>query len=236
MDEEKKKQDKQIARKIEAILFWNGEAMKQRELAKILQVEREAIKDAISQLTTDLADRGIVLLERDDEYMLVASAEVSELLEQLTKEELNKELGKAALETLSIILYQGPIKRSELDFIRGVNSQAILRNLMVRGLVDKEMDKNNARSFVYKPSFELMSYLNIKKIEDLPDYQKVREDILNFRKGGNEEKHDSGQVMTQGTKDEELWDGNMDNLNLEDNWGDDGLGGESNIDETNKDA
>ena len=61
--------------------------------------------------------------------MLGTSAEASTLIEKLTKEELNRDLGKASLETLSIIMYQGPIKRSQIDYIRGVNSTFILQKL-----------------------------------------------------------------------------------------------------------
>ena len=204
-----------LSTKIEAILFWNGEAMKQKELAKIFQVEEKEIVVAIKDLKNQLQGRGIVLLERDDEVMLVASNEVSELLERLTKEELDKDLGKAALETLAIILYQGPVKRSELDYIRGVNSQAILRSLMVRGLIDKEVDPTDARSFIYKPSFELMSYLNISKIDELPEFEQICEAIDGFRNQNAEEKPSEKVLEETPEEESEIWDEDLDEVDLE---------------------
>ena len=105
----------------------------------------------------------------------------SPYFESLNKEELSKDLGKAGLETLSIIIYQGPISRAEIDYIRGVNSQFILRNLLIKGLIDRVDNPTDQRSFLYKPSLELFSFLGISKIEDIPDFESVKADILAFK-------------------------------------------------------
>ena len=177
----------ELDKKLEAILFWKGEPMSIKKLSQILAVSEEEIKAAIENLKIKLEGRGISLIEKEDEVMIVTSGEASELIQTLTKEELSKDLGKASLETLSIILYQGPVKRSEIDYIRGVNSQFILRNLLIRGLIEKISDPKDARTFVYKPSFELLAHLNIKNIEDLPEYEAVRKDIESFKSTGVEE-------------------------------------------------
>ncbi len=77
------------------------------------------------------------------------------------------------METLAIILYQGPVKRSQIDYVRGVNSQFILRNLLVRGLIDRSLDPADERVFVYSPSLELLSYLGVSSVKDLPEFEKV---------------------------------------------------------------
>jgi segregation and condensation protein B len=77
-----------------------------------------------------------------------------------------KDLGKAGLETLSIVLYKGPISRADIDYVRGVNSAFILRNLSVRGLITKEDNK-------YKPTLDLISHLGIKHIDELPDKETI---------------------------------------------------------------
>lgn len=170
-----------LDKKIEAILFWKGEPMKLKKLADMFSVTEEDVKFAINTVKENLENRGVAIIEKEDEVMLATAPEFSSIIEDLTKEELNKELGKASLETLSIILYQGPIKRSELDYIRGVNSQFILRNLLVRGLIEKITDPKDARTFVYKPSFELLQHLGVKNIEDLPEYESVKKDIESFK-------------------------------------------------------
>jgi segregation and condensation protein B len=101
------------------------------------------------------------------------------LIESLIKDELSKDLGKAGLETLAIVLYRGPIARSEVNYIRGVNSNYILRNILVRGLIEKD-EASSARSTVYRPTFELLSYLGISKVEDLPEYQNARSTVEVF--------------------------------------------------------
>ncbi|MEK7213698.1 MAG: SMC-Scp complex subunit ScpB [Patescibacteria group bacterium] len=171
---------------IEAILFWKAEPVSIKKLASIFNKSENEIKEAIRSLDESLKGRGITLIQWEDEITLGTTKEISSLIESLTKEELNKDLGKAGLETLSIILYQGPISRVNIDYIRGVNSQFILRNLLVRGLIERVDNPEDQRSFLYKPSLELFSYLGIKKITDLPDYTLINEDIEKFRKQTHE--------------------------------------------------
>lgn len=171
---------------IEALLFWKAEPLSIKKIGEILQKPSEEIKKSVESLREQLKGRGISLVEWEDEITLGSAKEMSSLIETLTKEELMKDLGKAGLETLSIILYQGPLGRAEIDYIRGVNSQFILRNLLVRGLIEKVSNPKDQRSFLYKPTLELLSHLGVSKINDLPEYEKVRSDIENFKKVADE--------------------------------------------------
>ncbi|MDE1988476.1 MAG: SMC-Scp complex subunit ScpB, partial [Patescibacteria group bacterium] len=99
------------------------------------------------------------------------------VIETLTREDLVKDLGKTGLETISIILYKGPISRAEIDYIRGARSNFILRNLLMRGLIEKVAKLDDNRAFLYKPSFELLSYLGLSKIEDAPEYAEVKKEF-----------------------------------------------------------
>ncbi len=166
---------------IEAVLFWKAEPISIKRLSEILERNESEIKSSILILEKRLEGSGLSLIQMNDEITLSTSVEVSSLIIKLTKEELIRDLGKAGLETISIILYQGPISRAEIDYIRGVNSQFIIRNLIVRGLVDKVDNPNDQRSFLYKATFELISYLGISKISDLPDFETVKKDIENFK-------------------------------------------------------
>lgn len=172
---------------IEALLFWKAETLSIKKISEILEKKPEEIKIAIKALRESLKGRGLTLIEWEDDVTLGTSKEVSGLIEALTKEELSKDLGKAGLETLSIILYQGPISRADIDYIRGVNSQFILRNLLVRGLIERVDNPKDQRSFLYKPTLELLSYLGVSKIEDIPDFESVKSDIENFKIGEKKE-------------------------------------------------
>ncbi len=162
---------------IEAILFWKGEPVSRKKLADILNAGQIEINESIEKLKENLKDRGIVLLEKENEITLGTAPELSELFEKLQKEELNKELSRASLETLSILLYKNGASRAEIDYIRGVNSSFILRALSVRGLVEKTLDPKDSRRYIYKPTFELLSFMGVKQVEELPDYASVNSSI-----------------------------------------------------------
>ncbi len=170
-----------IASQLEAILFWKAEPISFKKLAALLNANVEAIKVGLQELENTLKDRGLTLVRTDEEVMLGTAKELSPLIEQLTKEELTRDLGRAGLETLSIILYQGPISRADIDYIRGVNSQFIVRNLLIRGLVERVDNPKDARSYLYKTTLDLLSHLGISKIEELPEYDQVRKDIEEFK-------------------------------------------------------
>jgi len=171
-----------ISSKIEAVLFWKAEPVSLKKLASILKVDLETVNLELDKLEKVLEGRGLSLVRNSDEVMLGTSKELSSMIEELTKEEISRDLGKAGLETLSIILYQGPISRADIDYIRGVNSQFILRNLLVRGLVERVDNTADARIFLYKPTLALLSHLGIAKIEDLPEYSQIRQEIESFKK------------------------------------------------------
>ncbi|MEK7464139.1 MAG: SMC-Scp complex subunit ScpB [Patescibacteria group bacterium] len=173
---------------IEVLLFWKAEPISIKKLAVILKKDPAEITAAVANLHEQLKGRGLTLVQWEDEVTLGTAQEVSELIESLTKEELMKDVGKAGLETLSIILYQGPLARADIDYIRGVNSQFILRNLLVRGLIERIDNPRDQRSFLYKPTLKLISHLGISRIADMPDYEAVRRDIEQFKQAT----HDQG--------------------------------------------
>ncbi|MBI5140552.1 MAG: SMC-Scp complex subunit ScpB [Candidatus Vogelbacteria bacterium] len=162
----------QLDKLIESVLFWKGEPISKKRLEEIL-IEKEAtINSALDILEKRLiASSGLVLLRNQDEVSLGTSPDASKMIETLTKDELEKDLGKASLETLTIVLYRGPISRSKIDNIRGVNSSFILRNLQIRGLIERQKDPKDERAFLYMPTTQLITYLGIGKIEDLPEYE-----------------------------------------------------------------
>lgn len=173
-----------ISARIEALLFYKGEPVSVRFLAETLKVSEEAICEALTSLERSLQGRGIVLVQIEDEVTLGTAPEMGQMIEALVKDELNKDLGRAGLETLSIVLYRGPIARSEINYIRGVNSNHILRALLVRGLIEKVEEagkEGGSRSTVYRPTFELLSYMGVRNVKELPGYEDVHATIDVFK-------------------------------------------------------
>ena len=179
---------------IEALLFWKAEPLSAKRLVQILKKDPKEIEVALLKLEERLSGRGVCLVYKEDAVTLATSPQHAAMIEALTKEELIKDLGKAGLETLSIVIYRGPVSRSEIDYIRGVNSNFILRNLLVRGLVERISKPGDERSYLYKPTFELLAHLGVKKVEDLPEYTSMREEIeLSQKQAEKGEKKESGE-------------------------------------------
>ena len=168
----------EISKQIEAVLFFKAEPMTVKKLATALNAKEKEVEDGLVELETGLAHRGIALIRNGDEVELRTAPSVSALIETLTKEELSRDLGKAGLETIAIILYKGKAKRSEIDYVRGVNSSFILRNLLVRGLIEREND--GSRGFLYTPTTDLLAHMGVAKLEELPEFDKVKEALAKF--------------------------------------------------------
>lgn len=160
-----------MEQKIEAILFYKNEPIEIKRLISILETDEKNLMIAIDELQKKLVDRGICLVKTEKEISLGTNKEMSWLIEKITKEEMNKEIGKAGLETLAIILYnKNGVSRREIDYIRGVNSTFILRNLRMRGLIEKTQDFNNQKNFVYKPTISLLAHIGIIDQDQMPDF------------------------------------------------------------------
>lgn len=188
-----------LSAKIESILFFKSEPLSRDWLAKTLGVTIGDIDIALVELEKKLTGSGLVILMKGEEVMLGTAPEYSAIIENLIKEELARDLGKAGLETLAIIIYEGPLSRTEIDYIRGVNSSFILRHLLVRGLVDRLPKPDDARTFLYGPSFQLLQYLGVAKIEDLPEYENIRQELKEFKtaKKENENNDSTNQSKTE---------------------------------------
>lgn len=201
--EEQENKSISISAQIESILFWKGEPVTFKEVAKILDVDESVVKENVSVLQNELQNRGIILINTEDKISLNTNPQMSGKISALVKEELSKDLSKATLETLSVILYRGSVSRSEIDYIRGVNSQFILRALAVRGLIDREVDPKDERAYLYKPSIELLAHLGVSNRESLPDFEKINSEILAFMNQNDKISDDS-----QNSKENENDSGN----------------------------
>ncbi|MBI1998993.1 MAG: SMC-Scp complex subunit ScpB [Parcubacteria group bacterium] len=167
---------------IEAILFYRASPMRVGEIARMLGKKAEEIENALGALGDRLAGRGVRLVTAGDTVALATAPEASKYIEGLRKEELSGELGKAALETLTLVLYRAPISKSEIDYIRGVDSSFSLRSLLVRGLIARKKNGKGIRGFVYAPTIDTLSHIGVSRTEELPEFEIVREEIEKFRR------------------------------------------------------
>ncbi len=179
-----------LAAALEAILFIYGEPLEFKKALSILETEKEKLTNAYKSLEESLnaANRGLTLVYSDDydRAQLATKTDFSPLAAAVLKSELNENLTPAAIDALTIVCYAAPVSRAEIDYIRGVNSSFILRNLAIRGLVDRVSHSQKGAAFLYQPSFELLKFLGVGKAEDLPEYRKFR-DIFKMTKEKNGE-------------------------------------------------
>ncbi|MDD5464391.1 MAG: SMC-Scp complex subunit ScpB [Candidatus Moranbacteria bacterium] len=157
---------------IESILFVSGEPIKRAKLAKIVGLGGEEIDAALAVLSEKyaLAGSGLSLLVKGEEVQLVSNPENAEFIEKLVKSELQDSLSNAALEVVSIIAYRGPISKTEIEAIRGVNCAYTLRNLLLRGLIERSDNPNDSRGYVYAITFDFLKKMGIESVKNLPEY------------------------------------------------------------------
>lgn len=168
--------------RIEAVLFYKSEPVKKVWLAEFFGVSAAEVDQALGALTAALEQRGLRLVHTDKEVQLVTAPEVNEAIEQVRKDELTGDIGKAGAETLAIVLYRGPLSRAEIDRIRGVNSTFILRNLLIRGLVERRPHPTDSRSWTYAATPSLMNHLGIQSRESLPEFGVMMDALDAFEK------------------------------------------------------
>lgn len=179
-----------IESQIESILLFRNEPVSFKELAKITESSIEDVRLAVDALQKVYANRGIVIVADGEEVSLGTAPANSALVESMQKEELSRELGRAGLETLAVVLYKGPVSRREVDYIRGVNSSYTLRNLLIRGLIKKTDSGEGERSFSYKPTIELLQHLGVSRVEELPGFQEAFSQLEKFVSSSQEAPQD----------------------------------------------
>ena len=166
-----------LSQKLEGVLFYKATPMKKKVLLKLFDVSTEEIQNASQVLKSRLEHGGIRLLETESDLQLVTAPELDTLLEGVRKEELKRDIGKAGAETLAIVLYKGPVSRAEIDRIRGVNSSFILRNLLIRGLVERGTEKNIS---LFSVTPTLLASMGISNKIELPNYAVILDSLEKF--------------------------------------------------------
>lgn len=161
--------------KIESILFIAAKPMSVADLAKVLDQNEPEVQSACETLKQEYLERqgGIVMIKDGSKYQLVSAPDNAKVAKEFVKLELTGELTRPSLETLTIIAYRGPIAKLELDRIRGINCSLILRNLLVKGLIETKIVKTET---YYSVTIDFLKFLGITEVRELPDYEQLNQD------------------------------------------------------------
>ena len=158
-----------LVAQLESILFVAGEPVSLTELVQVLEVKKSDLTDGLRELAESLDGRGLQLVFDEKEAQLVTDPEAASLVSRYRQSELRGSLSPAALETLAIVAYRGPVTRPVIEAIRGVQSSAPLRTLAIRGLI-RETGRSHdiGRPILYETTVELLKHLGISSREELP--------------------------------------------------------------------
>ena len=170
-----------VKSEIESLLFVSSRPLSAKRLAEATGHDKKDVQAALDELAAEYDARensGVIMLRSGDEVQLATSPDHADTVKNFLKDETFGELTRPALETLTIVGYRGPLTKAELEQIRGVNCSLILRNLMIRGLVDTEGGKADDPSApaTYRVTFDFLRYLGIRKTDELPDFDALSSD------------------------------------------------------------
>lgn len=161
--------------KLESILFVASKPLTTRQLAKAVGKQPADVAEAIAtlQMKYNRDDSGIWLFVEGETVQMGTNPASADAIQGFVKDEVSGELTKAQLETLTVVAYRGPMTRAEIEEIRGVNCSVILRNLLIRGLIDEKQDDEKL-AMVYSLSMDALRELGVASADQLPDFESLR--------------------------------------------------------------
>lgn len=158
---------------IESLLFVAHEPVPIEQLARTLEIQREEVERALSELVTDYQSRGIRIQRQHDRVQMVTAPEAAQWVERFLGLQLSTRLSPAALETLAIVAYRQPITRPQIEAIRGVNSDAVVRSLLTKGLIEEVGRLEQVgRPILYGTTFAFLQHFGLQDLSELPPLDK----------------------------------------------------------------
>ena len=154
---------------IEALLFIAVEPVTPGQIASTLEVTSTKVTRALDELDASLRTRGLRLQRHSGRVQLTTAPETSAAIERFLGLEATTRLSRAALETLSIIAYQQLVTRPQVDSIRGVNSDGVLRSILSKGLIEEGgRAEGPGRPILYVTTPEFLGHFGLNSLTDLP--------------------------------------------------------------------
>lgn len=166
-----------LAAQLEALLFVSGEPVAIAQLATALDVASSVIERGLNELDALLSSRGLRLQRQAGRVQLTTAPQLAELVERFLGLEATTHLSRAALETLAIIAYQQPVTRPQIDVIRGVNSDSMLKSLLHKNLIlESGRADGPGRPILYSTTPEFLQHFGLSSILEMPPLAKPEKD------------------------------------------------------------
>jgi segregation and condensation protein B len=166
------KQTLSIKSLVESLLFVADEPIQIERLATVLQIGLEQIEEALHNLDQEYTQRGIRLQRKRQRVQMVTAPEAAEHVRTFLGLEFSSKLSPAALETLAIVAYRQPVTRAQIEAIRGVNSDSVLRTLVNRGLVEEQGRLDQVgRPIIFGTTFDFLQQFGLSSLDQLPSLE-----------------------------------------------------------------
>lgn len=175
---------KEIKSIIEALLFTWGDPLESKDIADVLEMDKEEIDKIIGEMMDDFDynRRGLRIIRIKESFQLATRPEHFQWLKKLATPKTSKTLSNAALETLSIIAYRQPVLKSDIEVIRGVKSDRVIETLIDKGLVSEiGRLERVGRPIIYGTTDNFLRNFGLEYLEDLPplkDFVENEDNIL----------------------------------------------------------
>src|SRR5258707_15538456 len=161
----------QIAAAIESLLFVSGRPLERAELRKLLNVDDADLMDGLQALTESLESqgRGIRMQRLGEQVQLVTAPENARYVAALLGLPMTAKLTTAAMETLAVVSYRQPITRSQIEAVRGINSDRALASLIQHGLVAEiGRAQTVGRPALFATTLEFLQQFGLTSLDQLP--------------------------------------------------------------------
>ncbi len=163
---------KSLARRVDALLFVAPHPVRVQDLARALDVSVDEVHAALSYLEETRQHGGVVLQRLGDKVQWATAPDLAADVERFLGLDLSSRLSSAALETLAIIAYKQPITRAQIEAIRGVNSDGVLRTLLNKGLIEEVGRLETVgRPILYGTTMAFLQYFGLKDLSELPPWE-----------------------------------------------------------------
>ena len=163
--------------KLEAMLFVAPEPVTTAQLATALDVAPSVVERGLNELENSLATRGLRLQRHAGRFQLTTAPQLTELIERFLGLEATTHLSRAALETLAIVAYQQPVTRPQIDSIRGVNSDSMMKSLLSKGLIlESGRADGPGRPILYSTTPEFLQHFGLNSILEMPSLARPEEE------------------------------------------------------------
>jgi len=155
---------------IESLLFVADEPVTIDQLALVLQTSADEVAAAVGNLSQEYAQqRGMRLQQKGQRVQMVTAPEATEYVRRFLGLEITSKLSPAALEALAIVVYRQPVTRAQVEAVRGVNSDGVLRTLVNRGMIEEVGRLEQAgRPIIYGTTFEFLQQFGLTSLDQLP--------------------------------------------------------------------